>query len=130
MRLDAVVSRAPGIHLPRYSPIYQSDDTTGLSVLRRLAVISEVKVAATTGEGMDHTEVARDVWKLSLLLAQYEHIYPSEPLPLAFACVLDNHPTKSYRWEHLDRVINAVGKHDGVVLLRHTATIRPTFVVP
>lgn len=130
VRLDAVVTRTPGIHLPRYSPIYRSGDTTGLGVLRRLAVISELKVAATTGEGLDHTEVARDVWKLSLLLSEYERVFPGQPTPLAFACVLDNHPTRTYRWDYLDQVIDATGKHQGVTVLKHAAATRPTFSMP
>jgi len=130
VRLDAVVTRAPGVHLPRYSPIYQPHDTTGLDVLRRLAVISEVKVAATTGEGLDHTEVARDVWKLSLLLAEYEQVYGDDPVPLAFVCVLDNHPTKTYNWHYMDQVIDRVGRHPGVNVLSHSAQVRPSLRVP
>jgi len=99
-------------------------------VLRRLAVVSEVKVAATTGAGLDHTGVARDVWKLSLLLSEYQHVYPDEPVPLAFVCVLDNHPSKTYSWDHLERVIDRVGKHPGVKLLSHSAGVRPALTVP
>ncbi len=130
VRLDAVVTKSPGVHLRRYSGKRLDSDTTGLDVLCRLAVISELKVAATTGDGLSHTEVARDVWKLSLLLTEFERTYPKCRPPLAFACVLDNHPTKRYSWHAMERAIERLGQHPAVKVLTHTSDVRPSMTVP
>jgi hypothetical protein len=48
VRLDVVVMRQPGVHLPHYaSRIDRATDGTGLVRLQEMAVISELKVTAT-----------------------------------------------------------------------------------
>ena len=70
VKLDAVVMRTPGVNLPHY--VHRGGDGTGMESLADLAVISELKVAATAGQGLDHKQVAQDVYKLSMLLEQAE----------------------------------------------------------
>lgn len=119
VRLDVIVTREPGLQIPHYANrLMPSTDGTGLIILRDLAIISELKIAATQGEGMDHTEVARDVYKLSMLLDEYESLHPGAPTPLAYVCVLDNHPRKTYRWAHLDAQLQATPAHQSVKVLR------------
>jgi hypothetical protein len=83
VKLDAVVTRGPGIDLPHYA--HRGGDGTGMYTLGDLAVMCELKVASTAGSGLDHREVAHDVYKLSLLLEQANArgLHP----PLAFACI-------------------------------------------
>lgn len=57
IRLDVVVMRTPGVHLPHYANrLDVAPDGTGLLRLRQMAVISELKVTATQGEGQIHAE--------------------------------------------------------------------------
>lgn len=119
VRLDAVVMRSPGIHLPHYgSRIDRSPDGTGLHRLRGMAVITELKVTATQGEGQDHTEVARDAFKLSMLLDELQAA-PDAAVPLAYLCILDNHPTKRYRREALNLHFARVAHHPLVHVIIH-----------
>ena len=107
-RLDLVVSREPGIRAIHYANRhYKSADGTGLSALTELAVISELKVAATQGGGLGHAEVVLDAVKLTVLLREYERMHPDARAPLAYLCVLDNHPTKSYRADVLEERLAA-----------------------
>ena len=53
-------------------------DGTGLERLESMAVISELKVTATQGGGQSHTEVARDAYKLSMLLDELERAAPGQ----------------------------------------------------
>jgi len=107
--LDVVVTLEPGVHLPHYANVLdRSPDGSGLSALGDLAIISELKVAATQGNGLDHTEVLRDVYKLSMLLTEFERQNPGRTAPLAYLCILDNHPRRIYNWAHLDRRLNDV----------------------
>lgn len=129
VRLDAVVTRQPGVMLPHYANrLVRAEDGSGLQILRDLVVISEMKVAATQGGGMDHTEVARDVYKLSMLLAEFEAAHPGSPLPLAYVCVLDNHPRRAYDWAHLRRRLEDVPADPRVRILGEQfagVTLRP-----
>lgn len=97
VRLDAVVNRVPGINLPHYA--HRGDSVGGLESISELAVISELKVSSTQGDGLDHTEVCKDFWKLSMLLDEADRV--GIAVPLAFVCILDNHPRKRYRLNHL-----------------------------
>ena len=76
VKLDAVVLRQPGVNLPHYvhrpADADGDRDRTGMATLADLAVISELKVAATAGKGLHHRQVAQDVYKLSMLLEQAE----------------------------------------------------------
>jgi hypothetical protein len=119
VRLDVIVMRTPGIHLPHYaSQLDVAADGTGLERLRNMAVISELKVTATQGAGQDHTEVARDAYKLSMLLEELEAA-GADPLPLAYLCILDNHPGKVYRRKSLDSHFARLEHHPGVQVILH-----------
>lgn len=75
VRLDVVVMRTPGVHLPHYANrLDVARDGTGLLRLRPMAVISELKVTATQGKGQIHRAVARDAYKLSMLLDELERL--------------------------------------------------------
>jgi hypothetical protein len=117
VKLDVVVLRQPGVDLPHY--VYRAGDTpedrTGMATLADLAVISELKVAATAGAGLDHKEVAQDVYKLSLLAEEAERrgITP----PLTYVCILDNNTTKPYRRGGLQRRLDRVPHHPAVRIL-------------
>lgn len=96
--LDAVLTRQPGIIMPRRAH-REGRDIGGLPLLGDLAVIAELKISCTQGQGLAHTEVARDFWKLSMLLTEADR--HSLPAPRAYVCVLDNHPTRTYNREWL-----------------------------
>lgn len=114
IRLDVVVMRTPGVHLPHIaSSLDPAPDRSGLVRLRRMAVISELKVTATQGEGHSHSEVARDAYKLSMLLDELSRS-GAERLPLAYLCVLDNHPNKIYRKVELEKRFAKLELHPGV----------------
>lgn len=120
VRLDVVVMRTPGIHLPHYaSRLDRAEDGTGLQRLRDMAVISELKVTATQGAGQDHTEVARDAYKLSMLLDELERS-GDDQLPLAYLCILDNHPGKTYQRASLDAHFARLEHDPRVKVLLHS----------
>lgn len=133
VRLDAVVTREPGVHLPHYANRHdRSEDGTGLQRLRDMAVISELKVTATQGNGQAHRAVARDAYKLSMLLDELRRSGVTESeLPLAYLCVLDNHPTKQYSARTLQRHFDGLSHDPNVVLLLHSAPTehRPSFTL-
>jgi hypothetical protein len=60
-----------------------------------------LKVSSTQGGGLDHTEVCKDFWKLSMLLEESDS--RGYLTPLAYVCILDNHATKRY---NLDWLVN------------------------
>lgn len=121
VKLDAVVTRVPGIYLPHYALV----DGPSIRRLGDLAVISELKVSATQKGGLDHTEVCRDIWKLSMLLEEAEA--SGAAMPLAYACILDNHPIKKYDRSHLERRVAEFGQHAGVrVLFASTSSPQPS----
>lgn len=118
VRLDVVVMSQPGVHLPHYaSSIGRATDGTGLERLQSMAVISELKVTATQGGGQSHTEVARDAYKLSMLLDELERAAPGQRLPLAYFCVLDNHPRKRYNESALQSHFDRLPRHANVRML-------------
>jgi len=102
VRLDVVVMREPGVHLPHYANRwYKAEDGSGLERLEGMAIISELKVTATQGLGQGAAAVARDVYKLSMLLQELERQSPirrgrAAIVPHAIVCVLDNHPRKRF----------------------------------
>ena len=83
--------------------------------LADLAVISELKVGATAGQGLDHKEVAQDMYKLSMLLEQAERrgLQP----PLAYFGILDNNVGRGYRRAGLDKRFEAIPHHPDVRIL-------------
>ena len=117
VKLDAVVLREPGVNLPHYvhRAGTSAEDTTGMATLAELAVISELKIGATAGGGLDHREVAQDVYKLSLLLEEASR-RGVEP-PLAYVCILDNNARKRYRRDGLEKRLAAVPQHEAVQIL-------------
>lgn len=115
MKLDAVVLREPGVNLPHY--VHRGGDGTGMHSLADLAVISELKVSTTAGGGLDHREVAQDVYKLSLLLEQADA--QGVERPLAYVGVFDNHATKRYRWSGLDTRLTALAHDSSVRILKY-----------
>jgi hypothetical protein len=120
VRLDVVVMRSPGVHLPHYaSRLDRAEDGSGLQRLRGMAVISELKVTATQGAGQDHTEVARDAYKLSMLLDELERS-GAEELPQAYLCILDNHPRKTYPRASLEAHFTRLAPDPRVTVLLHS----------
>ena len=117
VKLDAVVLREPGVNLPHYVHRVGSspEDTTGMATLADLAVISELKIGATAGGGLDHREVAQDVYKLSLLLEEASR--RGIELPLAYVGILDNNAKKRYRRDGLQRRLANAPHHEGVKIL-------------
>ena len=91
-----------------------------MATLADLAVISELKIGATAGGGLDHREVAQDVYKLSLLLEEAER--RSIELPLAYVGILDNNARRKYRREGLEKRLRSVAHHPGVQLLWFSTT--------
>lgn len=134
VRLDVVVTREPGVHLPHYAnPRDRAGDGSGLERLRSMAIISELKVTATQGEGQSRREVARDAYKLSMLLDELRSSgVTEEALPSAYLCVLDNHPRKKYSEEALQRHFATLEHDPRVNLLLHSAPDdkRPSFTAP
>lgn len=104
VKLDVVITREPGVDLPHY--VQRGGDGDGMQTLGDLAVICELKVGSSAGGGLDHREVAQDIYKLSLLLEQADRL--RQPPPLAFACIYDNHLRHRYRREGLERRLAAV----------------------
>jgi hypothetical protein len=121
IKLDVVVLREPGVNLPHYVHRLGSspDDATGMATLADLAVISELKIGATAGQGLDHREVAQDVYKLSLLLEEADR--RGIQSPKAYVGILDNNPRRRYRREGLDRRLAAVPHHGAVQILWYSA---------
>lgn len=117
VKLDAVVTRQPGIMMPHYANgLARSADGSSLSLLNELAVISELKVAATQADGIIYREAAKDVYKLSMLLAELPE---NAAKPLAFVCILDNHPRgRRFNREHFENsVLSSVPMHPSVQII-------------
>ncbi len=68
--------------------------TGGLSLLRHLVALSELKVGSTTDKGMGYAAIVYDIVKLEVLLAEAQRL-GVKPTPCAFMCVLDNHERHS-----------------------------------
>lgn len=106
VRPDVVITREPGIMMPHYANrLGKASDNSGLGLLKGLAVISELKIGASTQAGLDMRALMRDVDKISLLLTEFELQYPDSELPLAYLCVLDNHGRKELKPETLHKYI-------------------------
>lgn len=96
LMLDVMVLREPVVNLPRRAWLGPPGLTatpnprSGLGRLDQFEIISELKVGATQGGGLDATEVLRDVHKLDAILRAAARDHPEMPLPRAYACVLDN----------------------------------------
>jgi hypothetical protein len=122
VKLDAVVLGEPGVGLPHY--VYRLPDKdgglTGMMTLADLAVISELKVAATAGQGLQHRQVAQDVYKLSMLIEQAEkrELQP----PLAYLGILNNNADHSYSRAGLEKRFEAIPHHPAVQILLFPAS--------
>lgn len=115
VKLDVVVTRRHGLSLPHY--VHRGGDGDGLHSLQDIAVISELKVAATQGNGLSHTEVAQDVYKLSMLLDEMDLRRLDGARPLAYFCLLDNREGRRYNREWLSKRLAGVGAHEDVKIL-------------
>ena len=117
VKLDAVVMRKPGVNLPHYilRPPDKDGGLTGMMTLAELAVISELKVAATAGGGLHHRQVAQDVYKLSMLLEQAKRL-KIQP-PLAYVGILDNNAAHRYSRAGLEKRLEAIPHHADVRIL-------------
>ncbi|MCW4465473.1 hypothetical protein OK351_08155 [Glutamicibacter sp. MNS18] len=114
LRPDVVVTKAPGIMMPHYANrLAKADDETGIGLLGHLSVISELKVAATQTGGLDFKAVCKDIDKLRFLLDAHRTIYPRASSPVAYLCILDNHPRrKKFRFEEIQQLAH----HDDPLL--------------
>lgn len=108
LMVDILVLREPVVLLPRRAalatptlPDGQPNPRSGLKRLGDFSVITELKVHATQGEGLDQAQVIRDFQKLSVILNAAERDYPENPLPAAFVGVLANHPKRSFNFDLL-----------------------------
>lgn len=117
IKLDVVITREPGIDMPHWVHRPGSEHG-GTALLGDLAVMSELKVASTQGEGLSYTEVCKDFWKLSMLLGEADR--HGLPAPLAYVCVLDNAKRRLNR-RHLERRLTEVPYDARVQLLVHHA---------
>ena len=127
VRPDAVVARKPGIMIPHYANgEARASDESGIGILRHLAVISELKVGASTANGLQRRAILTDVVKLGRLLDEHSRLSPSDASPpLAFVCVLDNHHRKTFDLETLKAEVRQGDYHAGVQLLVASAAERP-----
>jgi hypothetical protein len=113
--LDVVVTADDGIDMPHW--VRREDpERGGIGLVGRLAAVSELKVAASTTDGLQHGSVRQDFAKLSLLLDEADRQKLSAPL--AYMCVLDNHESKRYKFTTLERDLQRYDKR--IALLRHT----------
>ena len=127
LMVDITVLREPLVSLPRRAalrlgtiPDGTPDPESGLQRLADFSIISELKIASSQIGGLNPTGVLRDVRKLAALLDAAEHHYPGKRLPRAFACVLDNHPTRRVNVDRLHAQVAARGTRPDVQLLVYT----------
>lgn len=124
IRLDVVILRSPEVAIPQWISREREDHIPGgLGLIPHLAVVSELKIASTQRGSFDPDEVCRDIWKLSALLAEARHLELA-PLPTAFVCVLDNHPTPT-RVERFSRRLASLPPDPAVRVLAHTSDGAP-----
>lgn len=126
VRPDVVVARRPGIMIPHYANgMARSADASGIGILKHLAVISELKVGASTAGGLQRRTILADVAKLGRLLDEHALNAPEAEVPLAYVCVLDNHTRKIFDGEALQTEVRQGGHHPRVRLITARATARP-----
>lgn len=124
VRLDAVVTRHPGIVMPHYANrIGKASDESGLALMKELDVISELKVGATVQGGLNNKALRRDVDKLILLLTEFQASHESSP-PLAYLCILDNHARKHHDGDSIKAYAQSVAG-DRIRVLHVQAVTRP-----
>jgi hypothetical protein len=99
VNLDVVITREPGINLPRLAGV-ESADRSGIERIADFSVISELKVASTQAGVLDYSDVCRDFLKLSMLLVAAAR-RELRPLPHAYVCVLANHSKRPFNWGYL-----------------------------
>ena len=125
VRPDAVVSREPGIMIPHYANSEaRSSDKSGIGILKHLAVISELKVGASTAHGLQRRAILADVRKLGRLLEEHRRSSPDVAAPLAYVCVLDNHHRQTFDLEALKDEVRD-GPYQAVELMAVSASRRP-----
>lgn len=133
LRLDVCVLRSDEhVYLPHRSAL--GDPSTpegyaahsGLGCLKDLTVITELKVAASVTNGLPYAQINRDARKLqAILTAGRDHpLNAGHSMPIAFMCVLDNHPTWRLNRTILTRYQEETGSASGIEWLVHPATQR------
>ncbi|WP_309081655.1 hypothetical protein [Zhihengliuella sp.] len=123
---DIVVMRKPGIMLPHYAnKLAKSTDLSGIGLMRHLAVVSELKVGVSTANGLDRRAIRTDIEKLSHLLDEHEYVNGTQA-PLAYACVLDNHPKRRTSRVEMEELLADAGVRPDVRLLFASPEQRPS----
>lgn len=118
------VAREPGSPMPHYANrLGKASDLSGLGLLKELAVISELKIGASTQSGLRMTSLMRDAAKLTLLRSEFQVQYPENNAPLAYLCVLNNHGRKQFNPATLEQYCEA--EAPGVKLLAEPIPGRP-----
>jgi hypothetical protein len=127
LMVDITVLREPLVHLPRRAglrvgpvPDGTPGPESGLQRLAEFSLVSELKVASSQIGGLKPASVLRDAQKLSALLNAAERDYPASPVPAAFVCVLNNHPTRRIDVEALRDRAGALGIRPDLQLLVYT----------
>lgn len=127
VRPDIVITREPGIMMPHYANrLGKASDLSGLGLLKELAVISELKIGASTQGGLSLQSLMRDADKLTLLLTEFELMHPKSEPPLAYLCVLDNHGNKQFNPEVLREYCES--EAPGVQLRVGVPDVRPPVI--
>lgn len=105
--LDIMILREPHVSLPRRALLGPRDPTrlpnerSGIGRLGEFLIISELKVGSTQDRGLEYSLVLRDIHKLDALIRAAQHDYPSNPVPTAVMCILDNNSRHRMSREHL-----------------------------
>ena len=86
----------------------------------------ELKVGASTANGLQRRSILADVIKLCRLLDEHSLQSPQAELPQAYVCVLDNHHRKTFEIEALQSEVSSGDYHPGVCLITATASTRPS----
>jgi hypothetical protein len=128
LRLDVCVLRRPIVYLPHRSALGPrstpegNSARSGLGRLPDLAVISELKVASTVTHRLPYSAIVRDAKKLQAILNAGRQLEANrnKPMPEAYLCVLDNHPTWRLNHSLLDRRLAQAGPLDDVHVLVHS----------
>lgn len=128
LRLDVCVLCQPIVYLPHRSALGPRSTPegyaarSGLGRLPDLAVISELKVASTVTHRLPYSAIVRDAKKLQAILKagrQFD-VNRNQPMPQAYLCVLDNHPTWRLNRSLLDSRLAQEGPLDDVHVLVHS----------
>lgn len=127
LRLDVCVLRRAFVYLPHRSALGTRSTAegnaarSGLLRLADLDIVSELKVASTVTKRLPYSAVVRDARKLQAIL-DAGRLLPGNQhstMPLAYLCVLDNHPTWRFNRRLLRQEMNKAGPLPDVRLVVH-----------